>query len=357
MLKRLVILTSMTGALVLCTFFAHPALRLRPASEVLREPANVFAKVKAIEPLGQAQIRFEVVKLYSDERVAELSGTSLGASEASPEVGSRGDLAKRQFDVRVGAEADVKAGGTYIIGITRFVRSRFPQSKWRLDPEGYRLVSLPVVGEAIFVPSPDLELLLTDPANSAGSTPRKTLDPILRLLQAGPIVDRRVAALELLFQPQLGNELKAKEIVELRSIIEDGFGDPVTRDYLLQATSLFPGVKKPDWVADSARNVLRRTPLKVELGSALASFQHTTLRILKERGSPEDLDLAARMLRSASPGVTMSAIQTMEALDPERALIEARAALKIDGLPEQSKRYLSSFVKRAEYKSTKDTED
>jgi hypothetical protein len=125
----------------------------------------------------------------------------------------------------------------------------------------------------------------------------------------------------------------------------------VVRDYLLQATALFPGDQEPDWVADSARGILRRARLQVELGSAIASFQHTTLRILKERGDAGDLDLAARMLRSASPGVTLSALQTMEALEPKGAVEEARAALSIAGLPDQSRRYIESFLRRAEHNS------
>ena len=357
MTKRSAILAAALGAIVLGALPANSAERFRPPSEVLREPANVFALGKAIERLDPAGVRFEVVNLYSDERVAELPEAPQSEHEAPADVGPERDHANRQFDVRVGVEADVKVGRTYMIGITRFLRSRFPQPKWRLDPEGYRLVELPVVGHAIFNRSPDLEFLLTVPADTSEWAPRKTLDPILRLLRGSPIADRRVAALELLFQPQLGEGLTAKEIGLLRSVIEDESGDPVVRDYLLQATALFPGDQEPDWVADSARGILRCARLQVELGSAIASFQHTTLRILKDRGGPEDLDLAARLLRSASPGVTLSALQTMEALEPKGAVEEARAALSVVGLPEQSRRYIESFLRRAEHNSDQNKND
>ncbi len=140
-------------------------------------------------------------------------------------------------------------------------------------------------------------------------------------------------------------------------MIEDEAEDPVIRDYLLQTAAMFPARGEPDWVANSCRTVLRRAPLKVQLGSAVASFQHTTLRTLKERGNSGDLDLAARLLRSASPGVTLSALQTMETLDPKGAIEEARAAFSVAGLPEQSRRYIESFLKRAENNSGQNKKD
>ena len=57
------------------------------------------------------------------------------------------------------------------------------------------------------------------------------------------------------------------------------------------------------------------------------------------------------LLRILVAGVTLSALQTMEALEPEGAVEEARAALSVAGLPEQSRRYIESFLRRAEHNS------
>jgi hypothetical protein len=47
----------------------------------------------------------------------------------------------------------------------------------------------------------------------------------------------------------------------------------------------------------------------------------------------------------------------MEALDPRGAVEEARAALSVAGLSEQSRRYIESFLRRAEYKSNPSRKD
>jgi len=348
--KRSVILATALGAIV---FAALPALsveRFRPPGEVLREPANVLAVATAAEIVGPARIRFEVVELLSDERAGELAEVSRD-QQATPVEPSPGvEHAGQSWNVRMSpiTASEIRLGGTYIIGISRYLRGRFPLPRWRLDPEGYRLVALPVVGEAVFGPSPDLEFLLTVPSTAERWVPRPTLDHLLRLLLGQPTAARRVAVLELYFHPQLGGLLAPGDIIHLRSMIENETQETVVRDYLLQAAALFPAAAEPDWVAGSCRTVLRRAPLEMQLGSAVASFQHTVLRILKERGDSGDLDLAARLLGSASPGVTLSALQTMEALDPEGAAEKARAALSLAGLPEQSRRYIENFLKRTE---------
>jgi len=351
--KRSVILATALGAIVFGALPALSAERFRPPGEVLREPANVLVVATAAEIVGPARIRFEVVELLSDERAGELEEVSRDQHAIPVEPSQDVEHAGRSWNVRMSpiTASEIRLGGTYIIGISRYLRGRFPLPRWRLDPEGFRLVALPVVGEVVLGPSPDLEFLLTVPPSADGWVPRQTLDHILRLLRGQPTAARRVAVLELFFQPQLGGLLAPGEISHLRSMIENEAEETVVRDYLLQAAALFPATAGPDWVAGSCRAVLRRAPLQIQLGSAVASFQHTVLRILKERGDSGDLDLAARLLRSASPGVTLSALQTMEGLDPKGAVEIARDALSVAGLPEQSRRYIESFLKRTELNS------
>ena len=351
--KRSAILATAVGAIVFATLPALSAERFRPPGEILREPANTLVVATAAEMVGQARIRFEVVEVLSDERAGELTEVSRD-QQATPVEPSPGvEHADQSWNVRMSPKtaSEVRLGSTYIIGISRYLRGRFPLPRWRLDPEGFRLVALPVVGEAILGPSPDLRFLLTVPANASGRASRQTLDHILRLLRGPPTAARRVAVLELFFHPQLGALLAPGEINHLRAMIENETEETAVRDYLLQAAALFPAAAGPDWVAGSCRTVLRRAPRQVQLGSAVASFQHTVLRILKERGDSGDLDLAAGMLHSVSPGVTLSALQTMEALDPKGAVEKARAALSVAGLPEQSRRYIEDFLKRTENNS------
>jgi hypothetical protein len=359
LLKKPVILAAAFGSIVLGALPVHSAERFRPPSEVLREPANVLAVAMAAEIVGPARIRFEVVELLSDERAEKLAEVS--RDQQTTQVGPSPDAENADQSWNVGmsprAAAEVMLGGTYIIGTSRYLRGRFPLPKWRLDPEGYRLVELPVVGEAIFGFSAHLEFLLTTTPEVYEESPREVLGHISPLLWGESNAARRCAVLEFYFHPRLGGKLQKEEIVRLRSTIEDEAEDPVIRDYLLQIAAMFPARGEPDWVANSCRTVLRRAPLKVQLGSAVASFQHTTLRTLKGRGNSGDLDLAARLLRSASPGVTLSALQTMETLDPKGAIEEARAALSVAGLPEQSRRYIESFLKRAENNSGQNKKD
>ena len=351
--KRSAILATAVGAIVFATLPALSAERFRPPGEILREPANTLVVATAAEMVGQARIRFEVVEVLSDERAGELTEVSRDqqATPVEPSPGVEHGDPSRNVRMSPKIASEVRLGSTYIIGISRYLRGRFPLPKWRLDPEGYRLVALPVVGEAVFGPSPDLEFLLTVPSTAERLVQRPTLDHILRLLLGQPTAARRVAVLELYFHPRLGALLAPGEINHLRSMIENETEETVVRDYLLQAAALFPAAAGPDWVAASCRTVLRRAPLQVQLGSAVASFQHTVLRILKERGDSGDLDLAARLLRSASPGLTLSALQTMEALNPDGAVEKARHELSVGGLPEQSRRYIESFLKRAELNS------
>ncbi len=163
LLKKPVILAAAFGSIVLGALPVHPAERFRPPSEVLREPANVLAVAMAAEIVGPARIRFEVVELLSDERAEKLAEVS--RDQQTTQVGPSPDAENADQSWNVGMSpktaAEVRLGGTYIIGISRYLRGRFPLPKWRLDPEGYRLVELPVVGEAIFGFSAHLEFLLT----------------------------------------------------------------------------------------------------------------------------------------------------------------------------------------------------
>lgn len=359
MLNRSVVLAATLGAAVLGVLPALSAERFRPPSEVLSEPANVLAVAKVAEIVGPARVRFEVVELVSEELTEMMSEVSRGQkiSPGEPETDAEGAVQSWIVGMSPKTAADVSLGGTYIIGTSRFLRGRFPLPKWRLDPKGYRLVELPVVGEAIFDYSSHLKSLLTTPTDIYEESPREVLEHVLSLLWGEPNAVRRCAVLEFYFHPRLGDKLQKKELVQLQSTIEDESEDPVTRDYLLQTVALFPSPGEPDWVANSCRTILRRTPLQVQVGSAVASFQHTVLRTLKGRGDSGDLELAARLLRSTSPGVALSALQTMEALDKEGAIAEARAALSVTGLPEQSRRYIESFLRRAEHISNQSETD
>ncbi len=342
------ILRAISVLAILAAGPAFAAARHLPPSEQLQDPLNLVVVGKATERVGPTRFRF------AEEELLGGNPQGLPGEQPAPAAAAPASDPTRSWEIRMSAEtaAGIRIGESYLLGFTGYLEGRFPLPKLRRDPEGYRLVQLPVLEEALFPNSPELKSLITSPPPTFDQRPRQVLKPLLALLRGERGSARRCAALELALHPRLYAALESEELQFVRRFIEDASNDTVERDYLLQgawqlpAAGRLPTSGEDDWVAEAARKILRAAELEVDLRSSTPAFHHNALRTLRMRGDLRDPELVARLLRSASPGVAQSAVRTLEALSPEQAVREVEKALAVEGLPAQSRKYFESFLRR-----------
>ncbi|MCP4654568.1 MAG: hypothetical protein GY856_04010, partial [bacterium] len=181
---------------------AFAAARHLPPSEQLQDPLNLVVVGKATERLGPSRFRFAEAELLcgnpqglpAQESAAGESGLEGPAQERSVPAATD---PTRSWEIRMSGETAgrIRIGHSYILGFTGYLKGRFPHPKLRRDPEGYRLVQLPVLEEALLPVSPELKFLITAAPQTCHERPRRVLKRVMALLRGEPGAARRFAAL------------------------------------------------------------------------------------------------------------------------------------------------------------------
>ena len=344
--------------LSLLTASGVAAPRFRAPTEELADPLNFVVLAKVMKHQGSAHVGVVVEAIVRGRSHLDTPGSRDSGRERSATAETlQGPVARavkvgdaQIVRMSIGAAAQMRKDSRWLLGLSQYVRGpRFPGPAVRVDDDGLRVIDLAGVGEAAFPVDAGLRALLEETPGIYAARPREALGWLLALLRSPEVASRRLAALELLFEPGLDEYLTPEELLAVRRIARNSRRDYAERDFVFQAAARWPTpVGERNWGAATAQALLRTAPLDMKPGATAAVFVDTLLDTLKARGDASDVPVVARLLRTAHSGIALSALEALEALDPARAIAEARAAVDDKSLPAQSRRYFQAFLRRAD---------
>lgn len=235
----------------------------------------------------------------------------------------------------------VESGKRYIVAYS--LTRKHPQFRdiRYLDPKGPYAVGirgLPFV--AVFEAVPPLETLY-----AGVSEPAKELGLVLELLTSTDERLRQLAALELMFRPDLQGVVTSEQLPVLAEALRPGYLPTQARDYMVQGVVEIPEALRKPWLQEQLMSILSEFGPEMELTSYVPTLTVSTLRGLKPVAEPDMVEKIAPFLYSNAPGVVRAALQAIEAVDEDLAVQTAKIVLVEGSGDPNSERVLRQFLK------------
>ncbi len=270
---------------------AHAGPRLTAPTEFMQDDEMYrCAVVKIAEITEEGRFRLEVIEPLRGETPQDLVIRVLGGGEGLFEVGR-----------------------TYIVGHTDKPGRR--SYRWKIDPDGPRVLSIPAVGPAVFEDSPAMRALVRDYPEDRPLTDRARLDAVLDGLRSTDERSLRFVTAELALAPEIRALVGDAELARLRAALATDDFDPMSHDYLLRAALPMVESWGADWLAADSRRVISSHGAELDLASLIPSLMVTAFKTLEETGERADAELAKPHIASNNPGVGKAAFRALVALD------------------------------------------
>lgn len=301
---------------------SHAARPLGPPIEELASRYNIVMVAKAAERIASDRVRFERVTAYY--------------GDAADSIVLRTGETDAPF---------VEIGRTYVLGYSVVTSdSQFRETKFE-DPEGPKIVRMRGVdARAVFADTEHLRFLFEQAVAEQPAAPRKVLDAVLAQMQRDDERARILVALELTLRPDLIELVSPDDGRIIRDVIASEAVPVQTRDFLLRTASRFPAEARDDWLAAAQRAIVKTAPDTLDLVSPMPSYVRTAALGLRSSGDASDVPALGRLLASNAPGVAKAALEAMDALDPDAALLVAREARDDEALLAETRRVLDRYV-------------
>jgi hypothetical protein len=237
----------------------------------------------------------------------------------------------------------------YVIAFTDWIPDpNFKTNPPSKDPDGFKLISVSLVGECLVPAVKPVRELFLAPDGYFDDQREHAIDIALAALISGDPAVQRFGAGELALRTDLAESYSSGQQSIIRKSIVRSQGDTVARSSMMAAALTIPPQPKFDWLPVVARNVLSTIEPQFSGDANLPALAVAGLQALGARGSRNDCDLVAPFLLSNQTGVAASALRALEKLHPKTAAREAQAALAKPDLPSQSRRDFEAFVQKME---------
>jgi hypothetical protein len=301
---------------------AEGAKRLGPPSDFMRHQANKSAILVAREPAGEGRFDFSLEQALQGETPDEIT------LRVSPQG----------LDM-------LETGVSYLVGYSDLWQPRNRRSDaYQIDPNGPRVLQVPVVGPALFEASTAMRALVAPAAASEdGTVERARLDAIVAQVQRPDRQSRLFVLAELALRPELHELAGESDLTALRETLASGDLDPATLELFLRATAPMADRWGGEWLAAACRDAIVEHGANLDLGSAVPSMLVVALRTLGKTGRVDDAPLAGRHVASNNPGVGKAAFGAMASLDPALAAERAPALLADEAVHGDTKGVIAEF--------------
>lgn len=311
---------ALLAAAVLAPSVAQAAKRFEPPTLMMMYRYHQVAAVTAVESPEPGKVRFQRQQmLYGEMPDSEL--------------------------VRVDPElvSELEWGARYVIAYTEVRRNLLDRESPELDPEGPKLVSMPVVGAALLEDSDELRSVFATARSREVDPGAEYAKDLLALLAGSDLRTRRFAIAELYLRPELFAHLGQAQAPALRSVLADPETGSEPRAMLLEATVRAGGAVAGDWLTEIARSVVTEAGVELDLDSTHPLLVKTALEAFQSRAGAADVPTIARHLGSNSPGVAKAALAALGTLDPDAAARRVREVLAGEVHP-TTRRALETFL-------------
>jgi hypothetical protein len=322
-INALAVVTIVLGGLIAVSD-VEGAKQLLPATEAVQDPLNIVAVVRVGERVAPDRYRFV---------------------EVAPVLGER----PGPWVVRMSADlADaVDPEQEYVIAFTDWIPDpnlkTLPPTR---DPEGFKLVSVSLVGECLIPAVEPVRELFLAPRDYFDQQREDAIDAALAALIQPAASLQKFGAGELALRLRLSESYQTHQQSLIRRFIDGTHNDTVARSTMLSASQLIPPQPKLVWLPMVSRSVISRINPVFAGDPNLPALAVAALRALGTRGTRDDCEVISPFLRSNQTGVADAALQALGKLHPKTAAREAQTALTEPDLPDQSRRNFETFLQQ-----------
>ncbi len=277
--------------LAICASAAQAVPRLMPPSEFVASDGLYRAAVAKIAELTEdGRYRLEVLEelrgVTPDGTVVRVLGNESGVLEV---------------------------GKTYIVVHTDKPGRR--SHRWKTDPAGSRVLSIPAVGPGAFEVSEAIRVLVRFNADGTLLRGKPRLDAVMAGLGSKDPKTLRFVTAELAIDEELRLQVGESELERLQEVLAAGTLETLSHEYVLRAALKMVEAWGGDWLAADSRQIVSSHGTELELTSLIPSLLVTALRTLGATGVKEDAKLAEPHIASNNPGVGKAAFGALVALD------------------------------------------
>lgn len=303
---------------------ARSASRFGPPTEMMLEGHNKVAVALAREGSVAGRVRFELLE--------SIHGEIPQSWEARVEMD---DL------------SDIEWGKEYVVAFTEVRKDPLLRGTRELDPEGPRVLELPVLRAVLLRHRREVVTMLQGVQVGGEKLGREYLEAALALLASDDQRLRRFAVTELYLRQELSASLRKGDAPVIRAVAASESVESEPRALLLEASRRFPAEVSGSWPQEVSREIVASAATELDLGSTEPLLLKTALQILV-RGEPAagDVEIVARQLESNSPGVAKAAIVALEQLDPDEAARRAREILASNRLHPSIRQAFEALLRR-----------
>lgn len=316
-------LITLAGGALLAATAAHGAKRLGPPTAMMMGNYQQVAVVVAEESPEAGKVLFKRKKMLF------------------------GEMPKRVV-ARLDAETleDLVWGQRYVFAYTDIRRNLLDRESPERDPEGPKVIELPVIGAALLENTPEIRSLFAAAQGKEPDLGRDYLNALIAQLARPDARTRRFVIAELYMRPQLFEHLKKGDLTPIRSALASPATGSEARSFLLESSKRFPPPLQGPWRAEAARDIVEAADTDLELGSTQPLLVKNALLVLEKAGGEADVAPAARHFDSNNPGVAKAALAALVALDLEAAARRAREVLGRGDLHHTTRQAMEQFLEQ-----------
>lgn len=251
---------------------------------------------------------------------------------------------------RVVARLDAEAaetlewGESYVFAYTEVRRNPRDRDSPEIDPEGPKVVRLPVIGAAVLEDTPEMRRLFATARGREPDPGRDFLEALLAQLERPDARTRRFVIAELYLRPELFHRLEEGDLHAIRAAMTSEDIDTESRSFLLESAGRFPQPLRGPWLAAVARDIVSAAGTELDLDSTVPLLIKTALQVLAPVAVATDVPELAKHLGSNSPGVAKAALAALRLVDPEAAATRGREVLSEAALHPTTRRAIESFL-------------
>ena len=322
---ELTTLAVLVAGMTLAAAAAHAAKRLEPPTLMMMDRYQQVAAVVAEDSPEDGKVTFR--------RLEAIYGEMPERVVARLDTETLGELVWEQ---------------SYVFAYTEMRRNPKDRDSPEIDPEGPKVVALPVIGAALLEDTPEVRFLFAAAKGREADPGRTYLDALLTQLERPDARTRRFVIAEMYLRPELFRHLEERDLPPIRSAMTSPEVDTESRSFLLESAQKFPASLRGVWLDEIGRRIVADAPTELDLDSTRPLLVKTALQVLAAGGEASDAELLARHFRSNSPGVAKAALAALMLIDPDAAATRAREVLASDATHQSTRRAMEQFLERHE---------
>ncbi len=329
----------------------HVCRRLLRAASV---PAVALSLLLAFEPARADRLESPLELVYAPDSML-VAGKLIEINPTGRVVIQRGevlagkDKPPEKIDIRVPKDAlrDVRTGERYVIAYSMYRRDPRRPVGMVANPDGATVLVSPGIEPALFRDTPAVRAILKAGRSEHGRESRKLLDLLMGALAGDDPQLQNLAAGELAYEPELGEELNDADRAAIEKTVRNVKTPVRVRTTLLEGASRQPKTLG-EWWRSAALDIVTTTPVDGYSDAAPdpVLLILTAFEVLDRYAVKVPPDVLKRWVWNPNPPLVERVCVMLRREGPEQERSTIQLALADPKLPETTRKFLNDHLRR-----------